>query len=106
MSDTNADEAFRNEVRTFLETSLTEELKEAGRKKTSIWQEPESAAAWQQILYKKGVVSTRMAGRIWRHQLVTHATIYILPRVRTRERTRDFPHGSQNVWPHAHWLWH
>lgn len=54
MPDMNADEAFRQEVRSFLETSLTEDLREAGRKKTSIWQEPESAAAWQQILYKKG----------------------------------------------------
>ena len=54
MADTTADAAFRQEVRTFLETSLTPELREAGRKKTSIWQEPKSAAAWQQILYKKG----------------------------------------------------
>ncbi len=49
-----ADNAFRREVRDFLESSLTDELREAGRKKTSIWQEPESAAAWQNILYKKG----------------------------------------------------
>lgn len=50
----DADNAFRQEVRNFLETSLTDELREAGRKKTSIWQEPESAAAWQNILYKQG----------------------------------------------------
>ncbi|MEM7100635.1 MAG: acyl-CoA dehydrogenase family protein [Pseudomonadota bacterium] len=48
------EEAFRQEVREFLENSLTDELREAGRKKTSIWQEPESAAAWQQLLYKRG----------------------------------------------------
>jgi len=48
------DEAFRQEVRAFLQESLTDELREAGRKKTSIWQEPKSAAAWQQVLYKKG----------------------------------------------------
>ena len=51
---TDADRAFRQEVRDFLSTSLTPELREAGRKKTSIWQEPESAAAWQKILYEKG----------------------------------------------------
>lgn len=50
----DADNAFRQEVRNFLETSLTDELREAGRKKTSIWQEPESAASWQNILYKQG----------------------------------------------------
>ncbi len=50
----DTDESFRQDVREFLESSLTEELREAGRKKTSIWQEPESAAAWQDILYKKG----------------------------------------------------
>lgn len=50
----SADEDFRTEVRTFLEQSLTAELREAGWKKTSIWQEPESAGAWQKILYEKG----------------------------------------------------
>ena len=53
-TDKRLDEAFRQEVRTFLQESLTDELREAGRKKTSIWQEPKSAAAWQQVLYKKG----------------------------------------------------
>ena len=48
------DEAFRAEVQSFLESAMTDDLKEAGRKKTSIWQEPVSADAWQQILYKKG----------------------------------------------------
>ncbi|MEM9621010.1 MAG: acyl-CoA dehydrogenase family protein [Pseudomonadota bacterium] len=48
------DENFRKEVRAFLESALTADLREAGRKKTSIWQEPESAAKWQQLLYKKG----------------------------------------------------
>ena len=48
------DEAFRAEVQSFLESALTNDLKEAGRKKTSIWQEPFSANAWQQILFQKG----------------------------------------------------
>ncbi|MEM1434341.1 MAG: acyl-CoA dehydrogenase family protein [Pseudomonadota bacterium] len=51
---TEEDLAFRDEVRVFLESSLTEALREAGRKKTSIWQEPKSAAAWQQVLHKRG----------------------------------------------------
>ena len=47
---TAADNELRQEVRAFLSTSLTDELREAGRKKTSAWQEPKSAAAWQQVL--------------------------------------------------------
>lgn len=49
-----SDQAFRQEVQTFLDSSLTDELREAGRKKTSIWQEPASASAWQKILFDKG----------------------------------------------------
>ena len=54
ITNNEADDAFRQEVRDFLESALTDDLREAGRKKTSIWQEPESAAAWQDILFKKG----------------------------------------------------
>ena len=49
-----ADEAFRGEVRSFLNENLSEELREAGRKKTSIWQEKSSAMAWQKLLFDKG----------------------------------------------------
>jgi len=48
-----ADEAFREEVRSFLNENLNEELREAGRKKTSIWQEKDSAMAWQKLLFDK-----------------------------------------------------
>ena len=41
---------FREMVRNFLDSELTDELKEAGRKKTDLWQEPVSAASWQAIL--------------------------------------------------------
>lgn len=51
---TAADLSFREEVREFLDASLTDELREAGWKKTSLWQEPVSAAAWQKVLYEKG----------------------------------------------------
>ena len=53
-SSTDVDDEFRKKVRDFLNSSLTDELREAGRKKTSIWQEPNSAAAWQQVLHRKG----------------------------------------------------
>ena len=51
------DETFRERVRSFLNENLSEELREAGRKKTSIWQEINSAMAWQKILFDKGWVA-------------------------------------------------
>jgi acyl-CoA dehydrogenase len=47
-------EAFRAEVRAFLDEALTPELREAGRKKTSVWQEIRSAVAWQKTLHARG----------------------------------------------------
>lgn len=47
-------EAFRTEVRAFLDEALTPELKEAGRKRTSVWQEVRSAVAWQKALHARG----------------------------------------------------
>ena len=48
------DELFRQQVRDFLNDSLTDELREAGRKRTSLWQEIDSSMAWQRILHAKG----------------------------------------------------
>ncbi|MBO6555382.1 MAG: acyl-CoA dehydrogenase family protein [Pseudomonadales bacterium] len=47
-------EAFRQEVRAWLEEALTPELKEAGLKKTSVWQEINSAIEWQKTLHRQG----------------------------------------------------
>lgn len=52
-----ADEAFRLEVRTFLEESLTPELQEGADKRTSLWQDVPSSMTWQRILHAKGWVS-------------------------------------------------
>ena len=51
------EQEFRKMVQDFLDIELTDELKEAGRKKTSVWQEPVSAAKWQAVLYKKGWIA-------------------------------------------------
>jgi acyl-CoA dehydrogenase len=47
-------EAFRAEVRAFLDEVLTPDLAEAGRKRTSVWQEIRSAIAWQKALHARG----------------------------------------------------
>jgi len=49
-----ADEAFRAEIREFLNGSLTEALRDGARKRTSLWQDMGSAMAWQRILHAKG----------------------------------------------------
>ena len=48
------DEAFRAEIRAFLDSSLTEPLCDAARKRTSLWQDIDSSMAWQRILHAKG----------------------------------------------------
>ncbi len=48
------EEAFREEVRSFFNTALTPELREAGRKMTSVYSDKEVALAWQKILLDKG----------------------------------------------------
>ena len=52
-----ADEAFRQEIRDFLAEALTDDLREAGRKRTSLWQEINSAMNWQKILHTRGWVA-------------------------------------------------
>lgn len=45
---------FRDEVRTFLNENLTEDIRQAGRLVTSVFANPERAMAWQKILHGKG----------------------------------------------------
>jgi alkylation response protein AidB-like acyl-CoA dehydrogenase len=46
--------AFRDEVRLFLDTHLTDELREAGRLMTSVYGEHARSLAWQKILNARG----------------------------------------------------
>ena len=48
------EKAFRDEVRTFLEESLTPEIREAGKMVTSVFAPVKEAMAWQKILNDKG----------------------------------------------------
>jgi alkylation response protein AidB-like acyl-CoA dehydrogenase len=50
----DAELAFRDEVRAFLEQSLSDELRAAGRHMTSVYAEHQAALAWQRILFSKG----------------------------------------------------
>lgn len=49
--------AFRDEVRAFLEEALTPELREAGRRATSVFMDPRYSLPWQKILHAKGWVA-------------------------------------------------
>ena len=42
--------SFRDEVRTFLEENLTDEIREAGKMVTSVFSPVKEAVAWQTIL--------------------------------------------------------
>ncbi|MEM7219520.1 MAG: acyl-CoA dehydrogenase family protein [Pseudomonadota bacterium] len=48
------DEVFRAEVRAFLAAELTPELREAGSKRTSVWQSIDESMEWQRILHARG----------------------------------------------------
>ena len=48
------EEAFRDEVRAFFDTALTDELRRAGRLMTSVYSDKETALAWQKILFDQG----------------------------------------------------
>jgi alkylation response protein AidB-like acyl-CoA dehydrogenase len=51
------DEAFRADVRDWLSTHLTDELRDVGRKATSVFVEKRHNQAWQRILNAKGWVA-------------------------------------------------
>lgn len=49
-----ADLAFRDEVRAFLDEKLTPEIRRAGRLATSVYPDHEASMEWQRILHEKG----------------------------------------------------
>jgi len=51
------DLAFRDEVRAFLDAELTPDLREAGRRMTSVFCDKDHSLAWQRILHAKGWVA-------------------------------------------------
>ena len=51
------DLAFRDEVRTFLDANLTDELRRAGRRATSVFMDKTYSLAWQKILHGRGWVA-------------------------------------------------
>jgi alkylation response protein AidB-like acyl-CoA dehydrogenase len=50
----DADTAFRDEVRSFLDEKLTPELRRAGRLMTSVYADHEASMEWQRILHERG----------------------------------------------------
>jgi len=48
------DEDFRSEVRTFLAAQLTDDLRDAARRMTSVYAPPTVSLAWQRILHARG----------------------------------------------------
>ena len=48
------DQAFRDEVRAFLEENLSEDLREAGRKTAGVFAEMDAGRRWHKVLAKRG----------------------------------------------------
>ena len=65
----NALESFRVDVRDWLATNLTDDLREAARLSTSVFSERDVALKWQAILHTKGWVApswpTEYGGTGW-----------------------------------------
>lgn len=54
LSWSEADSAFRDEVRAFLEAKLTPEIRRAGKSATSVYPDHEASMEWQHILHARG----------------------------------------------------
>ncbi|WP_395307450.1 acyl-CoA dehydrogenase family protein [Mycobacterium sp. AMU20-3851] len=54
LSWSDADTAFRDEVRQFLAEKMTPEIQRAGRLMTSVYSDHEASLAWQAILHERG----------------------------------------------------
>jgi alkylation response protein AidB-like acyl-CoA dehydrogenase len=52
-----ADKRFRDDVREFLDSELTPDLREKGKKLTSVYADYDTGMKWQRILHKKGWVA-------------------------------------------------
>jgi alkylation response protein AidB-like acyl-CoA dehydrogenase len=52
-----ADKRFRDEVREFLDAKLTADLREKGKKLTSVYADYDTGMKWQRILHEKGWVA-------------------------------------------------
>ncbi|MGK2740758.1 acyl-CoA dehydrogenase family protein [Tepidicaulis sp. LMO-SS28] len=86
-----ADAAFRDEVRDYLETHLTDDLREAGRLTTSAFTDRDYNIKWHKILYEKGWVAphwpkeyggtgwTEMQKYIWSSECARAQTPHLSP---------------------------
>ena len=64
----DADAAFRDEVRAFLDEKLTPDLRRAGRLATSVYSDHEASMEWQRILHERGWAAP--AGPVFRTPLL------------------------------------
>jgi alkylation response protein AidB-like acyl-CoA dehydrogenase len=99
MNWTDADKAFADEVRAFLDAELTPDLREAGRWMTSVYGDHERSMAWQAKLHARGWAAPawpkQHGGTEWS---VTQRYIFARERVRAGAPPVS-PHGHQHVRP-------
>ena len=90
------DEAFRDEVRRFLDENLTEDLREAGRKTGGVFADIDAGLRWHKVLAKQGWSAPTWPDGIWRHRLERDPALHLRPRMHRRRRAAHLRHG------HAH----
>jgi len=62
----DADRAFQDEVRAFLDAELTPDLRRRGKGMTSVYADHDTTLAWQAKLHARGWVATGLAHPLWR----------------------------------------
>ena len=87
------DEAFRDEVRRFLDENLSEDLREAGRKTGGVFAEIDGRPALAQGAGQARLVGAELADRIWRHRLERHPALHLRARMHRRRRAAHLRHG-------------
>ena len=87
------DEAFRDEVRRFLDGNLTEDLREAGRKTGGVFADVDRRPALAQGAGQARLVGADLADGIWRHRLDRHPALHLRPGMHCRRRAAHLRHG-------------
>ena len=99
LSFTGAHDRFRDEVRAFFDTALTDELRAARRFMTSVYCDYDTGMKWQRILLDKGWLVPSWPVGIRRHRLDDDATLHLQLRTRAREPAAGVADGARDARP-------
>ena len=93
------DEAFRDEVRRFLDENLSEDLREAGRKTGGVFADFAAGLRWHKVLARPRLVGAELAERTWRHRLERDPALHLRRECIAVDAPRIFSMGLRMVGP-------